>query len=207
MKLAKLLSGSVAALSLLVVSAQVSRADIIPYPNIGTVNATTYTFTAVSTGNVMAYFAGASAGYTEEIGLLVNGVSTGIFGLNNHTSTVGQSLDLGFVHAGDTLTFVDKILTTGGSWYSNPALNSDGINHVYSTPYSGVLFDHSIPSGIYVGFEDLPLGKSDLDYNDVTFVFTDVSTGGGTPEPSFLSLLCAGFVGLGVVAYRRRRSA
>jgi hypothetical protein len=54
-----------------------ARADAIPYPCCG-YNATTYTFTATSTGEIDAYFAGSTAGYDNELGLWVNGVSTGI---------------------------------------------------------------------------------------------------------------------------------
>ena len=68
----------------------------------------TYTFTAASTGDIIAYFAipNVTASDTEEIGLLVNGVSTGVFGLDNHASYLGEAFDLGHANAGDTLTFV-----------------------------------------------------------------------------------------------------
>ena len=99
-----------------------ARADAIPYPCCG-YNATTYTFTATSTGEIDAYFAGSTAGYDNELGLWVNGVSTGIIGLDNHTSALGQELDLGSVMAGDTLVFVLQNNSLGEDAYSNPALN------------------------------------------------------------------------------------
>jgi hypothetical protein len=44
--------------------------------------------------SIIAYFAG-SAAFTNVLGLEVNGVSTGVFGLNNQTSHVGDTLNLG----------------------------------------------------------------------------------------------------------------
>src|SRR5689334_12353508 len=84
-----------AAVALLMTSASRVVADPIPYPNSGTPNPVTYTFTAAANGNITAYFAGSTASYDNELGLLRNGVSTGIIGLDNHTSAIGQSLNLG----------------------------------------------------------------------------------------------------------------
>src|SRR6478609_1889513 len=96
-------SGAIAggSLALLLGLATVARADVIPYSTPGAVNAATYSFTASTTGNIIAYFAGSTAGFTNELGMRVNGVPTGIFGLNNQTSAVGDSLNLGSVQAGD----------------------------------------------------------------------------------------------------------
>ena len=77
----------------------------VPYPNPGTENPVTYTFTAQSTGPLIAFFAGSGASFEEEVGMLVNGVDTGVRGLNDHTSAIGDSLSLGMVTAGDTITF------------------------------------------------------------------------------------------------------
>ncbi len=146
----------VAALALIAGSANVARADLIPYPNVGTINPVIYTFTATSSGNITAYFAGADAGYNTVIGMLVNGVSSGTTGLNDQTSTVGQSLVLGSVNAGDVLTFelinnspinpAEGNSATGLIAYSDPTRNAPydssiggptvGHNHVYSTAYT-----------------------------------------------------------------------
>ena len=98
-------------------------ADAIPYPNIGSYNVVTYSFTAAFTGDIVAYFVGGiHADYENKLGLLVNGVDTGIYGLDNHTSSIGDSLDFGSVSAGASLVFVLQNLTLGASAYSDPKL-------------------------------------------------------------------------------------
>jgi hypothetical protein len=185
-------------------AAGAAHAGVIPYPNVGTQNPVTYTFTATNTGPITAYFAGSTADFEEEITLLVNGVPTGIQGLNDHTSVIGQSLVLGSVHAGDVLTFEDIILNPSnvGPWFSNKAMNSDGANHVYSTSATAGQIAASIPAGTYVAFEDLPAASSDFNYFDDTFVFTNVST---VPEPATWAMMLLGFVGLGFAFRQSRR--
>ena len=193
-------------------SAQVIGADAIPYPASGTPNAVSYTFVAASSGPVTAYFAGSGAAYDNELTMLVNGVPTGIVGLDNHTSALGDSLVLGTVTAGDTLVFELVNHTLGMSVYSDPSLNggydtdgSVGHNHVYATPYTATspIID-SIPVGTFVSFEDLPFPGSDFNYHDEDFVFVNV---GAVPTPtpdsaSTFALLSMGLAGLNLV--RRR---
>jgi Domain of unknown function (DUF4114) len=179
-----------------VVVGGVARADVIPYPNAGTANPIIYNFTADYTGEIFAYFYTSSASYNETIGLLVNGVSTGILGLPNHGSAFGQKLDLGHASAGDTLVFSLHVSTTSDIFYSNPALNTDGsFNHVYATPYSG---GGGIPAGTFVAFEDLRDG-GDRDYNDTSFVFSS-----GVPEASTWAMMLVGFACMGFAAFRSR---
>jgi hypothetical protein len=166
-----------------------ANAGAIPYPSIGTpIAIPSYDFTAASTGNITAYFYTSNAGDTEEVSMLVNGVKTGIFGLNNHTSAVGEEFNLGAVTAGATIEFFISDLSTDVDWYSDAADNSDGYNHAYATANTGGYF--SIPAGTYVGFEDRAFG--DYDYNDDQFVFTDVASSviPSAPEPSTWAMMC-----------------
>ena len=96
----------------------------IPYANVGTENPVTYTFTAAATGDIVAYYAAQTgASFDEQLGLLVNGVDTGILGLDNHSTATGTALDFGTVTAGSTLTF-----------YINVYDGFDYLGRAYPTP-------------------------------------------------------------------------
>ena len=179
-------------------------AAAIPYPNAGTANPITYTLTATSTGNVSVYFAGSGASYDEQIGLLVNVVDTGFLALDDHSSSVGDSFSFGTVNAGDSLVFYDKVYDNGQTWYTTPAMNSDGGNHVYIAPAAAGDAYLGSPAGVYVGFEDLIFPDSDYNYYDDTFVFTNVSAS-GAPEPGVWAMMILGLAGIGL-SLRRRNS-
>jgi hypothetical protein len=195
---------------------RVARADAIPYPHKGTPNAITYSFTAAANGDIMAYFAGSSASYDEQLGMLDNGVLTSSgFGLDDHTSSVGQAFDLGSVKAGDTLVFVLHVITPSfGYVYSDPTMNtaydtngSVGHNHIYSTAYTGISpILTGVPPGIFVGFEDLKFPSSDFNYADETYVFTDVQATPSVPEPASLWPFAMGLLSIGLVGRRYRQA-
>jgi len=177
-----------------------SQAGTIPYPTPGVENTELYTFTATASGTIDAYFFANAAAFTNELRMLVNGVDTGVQGLNNQTSVYGDMLSMGTVNAGDVIVFVMVNLAPGGigPWYSDKSLNSDGVNHVYSTDFAGA---GAVPGGTYVSFEDLPNG-GDFNYTDLAFVFTNISTSTGVSAPPTLALLLA--AGVAGLALRRR---
>jgi hypothetical protein len=182
-----------------------ANAGAIPYPDAGTpIAIPSYNFTASSTGNITAYFYTSDAADDEQVSMRVNGAPTDIFGLDNHTSAVGEAFNLGAVNAGDKIEFFISDFSTGVNWYGNAADNSDGVNHAYATAYTGGV--SGIPVGTYVGFEDRGTG-GDYDYNDDQFVFTNVasSVASGVPEPSTWVMSLIGFAGLGLVHFSRRK--
>ncbi len=207
-----------------------SLADTIPYQNVGQL-APTNTLTATATGTVMAYFAGSNAGATDTIELWdVTQNTVSGFMLQNHTSTLGLGVSMLSVNAGDTLVFIldnvssgqledsvnDNGIATTDNINGTPTHDSaDGYNHAYTTAYTGGITGiptSLIGTGTYVGMEDLavtgfaPLTGSDLDYNDDTFVFTDVGVNllsASTPEPSSIALLGTGLLGIAGVLRRK----
>lgn len=205
-------------LATLAFSAQ--AANSVPYPDRGAYHNTSYTFTAAQSGHVMAFMVGGfSAAYENELSLMINGTLTRAgFGLNNHTSQVGTVFDLGEVHAGDTLVFVLRNYTLHQDLYSDATLNTTydqtgalGHNHIYSVNYTASATFSGVPSGTYVGFEDQRFPYSDYNYNDLSFVFTNVSvaTNGAVspvPEPQSLTMLVAGLAAVVGATVRRRRA-
>jgi hypothetical protein len=185
-----------------------ANAAAIPYPDVGTpIAIPSYNFTASSTGGITAYFYTSDAGDDEQVSMLVNGVPTDIFGLDNHASAVGEAFNLGAVDAGDKIEFFISDFSTGVNWSSNAADNSDGFNHAYATAYKGGI--SGIPVGTYVGFEDRG-GGGDYDYNDDQFVFTNVASSvasSSAPEASTWAMMLIGFAGLGYAGYRRKLCA
>lgn len=184
------------ALVIAITTSITANADSIPYANMGTM-ATAHHFIAAETGDLVGYFSGSSAAYDSQIGVFVNGVQLGGYGLDNHSSTLGQSFDFGHVNAGDSIVFALNVLSEGYKLYSNTALNSDGANYAYATAFSG---SGGIPAGIYVGFEDQLATISDLDYNDESAVFTNVAI---NPEPVSFVLFGTGLLALGL--FRRKK--
>jgi hypothetical protein len=191
------------ALVIAITTSITANADSISYPNPGTV-ATSHHFVAVETGDLVGYFYGSSAAFDNQIGVFVNGTQLGGYGLDNHSSSVGQSLNFGHVNAGDSIVFALNVLSEGYKLYSDTGLNSDSTNHAYATAFSGQTSGGvTIPSGVYLGFEDELATISDLDYNDEDVVFSNVGMT-ANPEPISFVLFGTGLLALGL--FRRNKT-
>jgi hypothetical protein len=187
----------------------------IPYPNAGHIAPTT-TIQAIASSDIIGYFVQASAGYDDVVRMIdVTTGTTSAWSFSNHSTAIGTSADFGYVNYGDTLVFEIDDLNIHQVFASDPAYSLDGVNHGYVTSFTGgQLYGANIPAGVYVGMEDLNAHNSDFDYNDDTFLFTNVGSKGldtppppdhaPIPEPNSLILLGTGFVALaGAVRHRR----
>lgn len=186
-------------------------ADSIPYAHAGTI--ATQTAVYASSNGLNVFYMGSTAGYDDQIDVfdLNTGWDSGKI-LDNKATAVGTKLTVGTgagqITAGDQLLFY--IDSPDGHFASLAAYSPDGINHAYITQYAGGQANGvTIPAGLFVGMEDLPYRKSDLNYNDDDFVFSGVSTTkpAVTPEPWSVVLLSTGLLGTAVMKRRRTRNA
>lgn len=188
MKKISLTAGLIAGL---LTAAAPAQAALPIYGAPGTENPVNYSFVAGNTGQLRAWFTGASAGYTSFLGAIVGGVDRGL-GFSNQGTALGQLHNFGAITAGQSIQFYIFVQNTGETFTNNGVNNPDGVQHVFfAQPYTGG--DFGIPlspstPGSYFGFEDLT-GGGDFDYNDFTFV----ARTGGIPEPATWAFMILGF--------------
>ena len=79
---------------------------------------------------------------------------------------------------------------TGRTYYTQSEYNSDGLQDQHFAIFKD-------GSTFWMGIEDLPLGQSDADYNDM--ILRDPSSAQSVPEPTTLALIVIGISGLGIL--------
>jgi len=117
-------------------------------------------------------------------------------------SVIVNFVDTGIDFAsGNAFGFYLNVAATGQRWYSDTALNTDGLDHMAA--YQGNNVDTiQIPpfsAGLWtsneyiLAWEDLDASVSDLDYTDFVVIVESVRP---IPEPGILALLGLGLLGL-----------
>ncbi len=150
-----------------------------------------YRYHVAKDGIVSGFFGGQSAGYTSDLSFTAAGYADPTAVINNHTAQLGDQTIFGWYAAGTELTFKLAVHDTGDTFYSNKALNADGIDHMRAMQFS-------LPNGsfteftpvVFLGFEDL-LGGGNMDFNDSMAMFSNVIMV-PVPEPSSIAMLLAG---------------
>lgn len=152
-----------------------------------------------TTGGVVdVYFVGADSVFLDD---LMYGASV-VF--NNQTSFPGFIKSLGSFPAGVELVFDLFVADLPQTWSIGPAFRNPD-NNVHSVV--GLWGSDGLISldGVYLSWTDLAPGGN---YDDLQTVLTGaviVPTTAGIPEPGTFTLVSAGFIGAGVVQWRRRR--
>ncbi len=153
-------------------------------------------------GDVHVTFKGSDAGYTSTLSFQ----GTNLF---SNRDTTGVTINLGNFSAGTELNFQLLVHNTGNIFSTGMGtMNPDGIAHTLVSDMGNGLTQ--------VGWEDL-YGGGDLDYNDLVFDFSNVTTEGdeipgsedpgkliANPEPSTMILFGSGLLGLGAWRFRKK---
>ncbi|WP_235839566.1 PEP-CTERM sorting domain-containing protein [Cognaticolwellia mytili] len=160
---------------------------------------------ASSTSDIIATYKGNSASYSNNL-YLVDGVSPGIdlFIFNNHTSSIGDTLNLGSFTIGMELIFRLEVTNTGQNYFTGAASRNPDASIHARVQASGLPSPEFQTNEVLVSFEDLYNGP--FIYNDLGFSFTNTSSGHSNevPEPTTLAILALGMIGLASRRFKKQ---
>lgn len=144
----------------------------------------------------LAHFAGLGQefGFYQSTGGVID--YTPIFDVQNPNSGYLPLLSFSAMVA-PTSDFGFYSLSGGNYWHSQTALNLNGADHM-------VMLATPDPYSFLLGFEDLPFGLSDFDFNDLVIGVT-LQPGSVVPEPATYALLGIGIAGMAVLGRIRRQ--
>jgi len=186
---------------------------------------------AGATNTLEVYDASTPGNTINPLGLGFTGTPGGPVGAGTSSSPylgTTSSFPVGtqFGFAINSLNITSTIYSTpanGYTWYSNPALNSDGMDHmlvynlsalngtvVYITdPITGITTTETLENADLLAFEDLPMGGqatgniSDMDFNDLDVI---VNGAAPVPEPITVALFGIGLLAMAGFSLRRKLS-
>jgi hypothetical protein len=105
-------------------------------------------------------------------------------------------------YLGDLVTGDDNGTPKSAIWYSDPSLNGGDGDHMVTFEIT-----QGTDAGDYVvAFEDYYLATADKDYNDLVVLVSGAAPVSAVPEPSTLSMLGFGLVGLAALVRRKRKN-
>lgn len=164
---------------------------------------------AHSGGAVLATYEGSGAGYSNDIYLMLDASgnpgndgnpANDQFIFNNHSASVGESVNLGTFSSGTNLLFRLHVNTTDIDYFTGtPSNNPDGVPHARAA-------SNELTNITLLSFEDLH-GGGDNNFSDLSISLSNTLTAAipaSIPEPETYAMLLAGLGMIGAISRRRR---
>lgn len=162
-----------------------------------------------SEGVVTATYEGSGASYSNDIYLMLDALgnpgndgnpANDRFIFNNHSASVGDSVNLGTFSRGSDLSFRLHVNATGFDYFTGaPSNNPDGMHHARAA-------GNELTNTTLLSFEDLH-GGGDNNFSDMSISLSNTLTAAipaSIPEPEAYAMLLAGLGMIGAITRRRR---
>ena len=146
-----------------------------------------------------------SAGYKNELGIVNGGYQT-VSDRVSGFQIFSEGTYTGIFSNTGTFEFGLSVNDGGARYYSDPLHNTYDNQLDHMLTFSLGAFDyggHSYRNGYLLAWEDLQIGPSDHDYNDITFLVD--ANPAPVPEPTTMLLFGTGLVGLAGSRLRKKK--